>query len=151
MYTAITLLACFAAAMFFIILGVILKGDYQGGRPDYEGKGNIGGLIGGFFCCTGLPLAACIVLWVTFRKKKKQRMADRNQWMMFHSVQLAKQNHGRLSVPEMIINLQVSADDAKKTMDELVTKGLFEVMITPSGGLVYQLISFDQDKAVSVT
>lgn len=151
MHTAIVVLICFAITFFFIILGIILKGDYQGGRPDYEGTGNLGGLIAGFFCCTGLPLAGCAALWITIRKKKNQQLEERRQWMMFHCVQLAKNNQNRLSVPEIIINLQVSADDAKKTMDELVTKGLFEIMITPSGALVYQLTGFDRDKAVSVT
>jgi hypothetical protein len=149
-YSAIILLFCFAFVMFFIILSVLIRGDYQGGRADYQGTGNFAGLIGGFFCCTGLPLIGCATLWIILNKKKKKLKVDRDQWMMIHIIHFAKQNSGRISIPDIIVNLQVTAEDAKKVVDELVLKGVLQVMVTPSGALVYQLTGLDENQAMSI-
>lgn len=149
-YTGIILLACIGLVMLFTIVTVFIQGEYKGGNPDYQGKGDLGGLIFGFVCCSGVPFAGSAFLWITLKKRKRQMETARSEWIHYHIINYTKMNKGRVSVPDIILNLQISSEEAKNAADELVVKGVLEVMITPSGAVVYGLSGYDQEQAITL-
>ncbi|GHV31120.1 hypothetical protein AGMMS4952_19210 [Spirochaetia bacterium] len=54
-------------------------------------------------------------------------------------LRLAKQNKGIITASELALEANVSMDEAKKTLDTLVTKGFAELRVRKTGTLVYTL------------
>jgi predicted transcriptional regulator len=52
---------------------------------------------------------------------------------------LAKQNKGIITASELALEADISMDEAKKTLDTLVSKGFAELRVRQSGTLVYTL------------
>jgi TM2 domain-containing membrane protein YozV/predicted transcriptional regulator len=52
-------------------------------------------------------------------------------------LQLAKQNKGIVTASELALEAGIAMDNAKKTLDTLVTKGFAELRVRRSGTLVY--------------
>ncbi len=149
-YTGIIILACIGLVMLFTILTMIIQGEYKGGNPAYQGEVDLGGIIIGLVCCSGVPFAISAFLFFTLRKRKRQIENAKVEWIHFQIINYAKKNKGRLSIADIMINLQISSEEAKKSVEELVIKGILEVLITPSGVIVYGLSGYDQEQATSV-
>jgi TM2 domain-containing membrane protein YozV len=49
----------------------------------------------------------------------------------------AKQNHGILSPSEVALSANISLDQAKKELDDLVSKGYAEIRVKKTGGIAY--------------
>ena len=54
-------------------------------------------------------------------------------------LKLAKQNKGILTPTEVSLGANISIDDAKKNLDELVSKGIAEIRVRKTGTIVYTL------------
>ena len=52
-------------------------------------------------------------------------------------LKLAKENHGILTVSEVALAANISIDEAKKYLDNLVSKGIVELRVRKTGALVY--------------
>lgn len=52
---------------------------------------------------------------------------------------LAKENKGVVTPTELALSANISIDDAKKNLDELVSKGVAEIRVRNTGTLVYVL------------
>ena len=62
-------------------------------------------------------------------------------------LRLAKENKGILTVSEVALGANISIDDARKYLDNLVNKGIAELRVRKTGALVYMLADFtDRDE-----
>ncbi|MCL2832148.1 MAG: TM2 domain-containing protein [Treponema sp.] len=62
-------------------------------------------------------------------------------------LRLAKENKGILTVSEVALDAEIPIDDARKYLDNLVTKGVAELRVRKTGALVYVLADFtDRDE-----
>ena len=62
-------------------------------------------------------------------------------------LKLAKESKGILTVSEVALAADITIDDAKKYLDNLVSKGIAELRVRKSGALVYVLMDFtDRDE-----
>jgi len=52
-------------------------------------------------------------------------------------LKIAKENKGILTVSEVALSAQISIDEAKKLLDDLIKKGFAELRVRKSGTLVY--------------
>jgi len=62
-------------------------------------------------------------------------------------LKLAKENKGILTVSEVALGVNISVDEARKYLDNLVSKGIAELRVRKTGALVYVLSDFkDRDE-----
>ena len=71
--------------------------------------------------------------------------ADRERQVL----RFAESEHGRVTVPEVAVNCDVTIAEAKATLDRLAMLQAATIQVTPSGVLVYVFPGFmtDEDKA----
>ena len=62
-------------------------------------------------------------------------------------LKIAKENKGILTVSDVVLEANVTIDEAKKMLDTLVTKGIAEMRVRKSGSLVYVITDMaDKDE-----
>ncbi len=144
-WIGIILLVGCALTMISIIAVAYLKGEYQGGNPDYKGTGNLGGLVFGLFCCGGIPMTAAFVLFFMMKRQKKAAILQKENFYEHQIFYLARSRNGRITITEIVMELSISAEEAKKIMDQLVVKGFCELRLAESGTLVYHFQDFSDD------
>ncbi|GAB4342028.1 MAG: hypothetical protein OHK0038_21810 [Flammeovirgaceae bacterium] len=72
-------------------------------------------------------------------KRRKEKLdAD----IEINLVRLAKQKNGRLLVPDVVSSLGVTTNVARKMLEDLNLKGVFEVEVTPDGVIEYRLSGY---------
>ena len=57
----------------------------------------------------------------------------------------AKKNNGIATPAEVALEADISLDEAKKNLEQLVSKGFAEVRVSKSGNLVYMFRDFSTD------
>lgn len=145
-WIGIILLTGFALTMISVIAVAYLNGEYQGGNPDYKGTGSLGGLVFGFLCCGGIPITVVFVLFLLMKRQKKAAVLKKENYYEHQIFYLARSHSGQITITEIVMELSISAEEAKKIMDRLVVKGFCELRIAESGTMVYRFQDFSGDK-----
>jgi hypothetical protein len=137
-WVGIILLSGFALTMASVIIVAYLNGEYAGGKPDYKGSGSPGGLAFGLICCGGFPFLTSAVLYFMMKKQKAANQLQLQQYLEHKIFYFARSQNGQVTITEIVMELGISADEAKKLMDNLVVKGFCEMQIAESGTIVYK-------------
>lgn len=86
----------------------------------------------------GVPAGAGIALLRSTSRGRNERLATlRQETIEAEVLRLAGLHGGRLAAVEVIRDLGVSVEDANGALEALMRRGLADIEITPSGGIVY--------------
>ncbi len=86
----------------------------------------------------GIPAAAGGVMLAGGRNGRRSRIAElRRQTVEAEVLRLASAGSGRLAVVEIVRDLGVSSAEAEEALQALMRRGVADVEVTPSGGIVY--------------
>ncbi len=86
-----------------------------------------------------LPMVLGVITFI-LRMFTKQKIDDTE--LEVKIVEFAQMNHGRVSIPEIIVKYQIAPTKVQNKMRELSEKGVFEARVTDKGAVVYSLISY---------
>jgi len=93
-----------------------------------------------------LGIAPLLTAYFVGRKNSKKRNLKKRHKQESSLLKLAQDKQGIISVADVAINLQISADDAKQLIDHLYYRGIFELQITDNGASLYRLVDFSDEK-----
>lgn len=71
------------------------------------------------------------------RRSLERREQLRQQVLEAEVLRLAAERGNRMTVIELVTELSLTAEDAKATLDGMMRRGLADLEVTESGGLVY--------------
>lgn len=133
---------------FFIIMTAadFITGEYVGGSPGTTDDTKLSTLIGLFGCCGLLPLSMAGVLFFIVKKKKAAFRVEMNIWFESRILKQAVSSAGRLTAAEAAMANAISINQAKTLLDELVVRGVAEMLISESGTIVYKIHGIGEDK-----
>lgn len=117
---------------------------------DEQKTRDIGFFVFGFLVCAGIPMAISLFFALLLRKQLRVRQEQRQLWVDNQLIRLCQYLQTPISVPDIMLNLTLNAEEAKTAADRLQQKGVLEIQITPSGAIVYRLSGFDKQKAEDV-
>ncbi|MGH7444289.1 MAG: hypothetical protein ACREKM_05410 [Longimicrobiales bacterium] len=114
----------------FMVIGFV--------RADVAGSPLVIGLT--LLVAVGVPGAAGLYLLVGHRGRAAsgERLAAlRVQTIEAEVLRLATSSSGRLAAVEVVRDLGISPEEASSALEALMRRGLADVEVTPSGGIVY--------------
>ncbi len=85
----------------------------------------------------GVSLVAAVLMVYGNRAREKQYRLEMLEWTQRAIMQLAVQKKYHLTVPEVVMALEISMDDAMTAMDRMVMMGIAELKIGEDGGIYY--------------
>ncbi len=119
----------------FLLLGFFLN------MNDPEKSADISGDLLALVFMAILPIG--LGIWL-FRKNEKAKIEQDSSKLEIALVRLANQKGGTLAIPDVVSGLKVRSSSARKIMEELHVQGVFEVDVTRSGALVYNLVDHSE-------
>jgi hypothetical protein len=146
-WMALILSALFGLFFFVAMATDILSGQYVGGSPDYKGDHSLGINITMGIVCGLFPLGlAGLIIYNLFRKKRKYD-DELALWLETCILRFSARQNGRITAQETAMELSVSVMKAKEALEQLVTKGMAEVLVSDAGDVIYQIRGIGQDKS----
>lgn len=163
LWVAAVFLLIYGSFFFIAFLGDLISGNYEGGKEDRkqtelvlkDSTGtqkkakdtSLGVILAMGFVCGIIPLGLSGLCIVSIQRKKRRYGELMSTWLETSILKYASARDGRMTTQDVAVEFQIGFTDAKKHLDQLVIKGVAEILVSESGEMIYAVHGFGEDKS----
>ncbi len=163
LWVAAVFLLIYGSFFFIAFLGDLIGGNYEGGKADRLQKEmilkdstgtqkkaedtSLGIILAMGFVCGIIPLGLSGLCIVSIQRRKKRYGEMMSTWLETSVLKYASTRDGRMTTQDVAMEFQIGFTEAKKHLDQLVIKGVAEILVSESGEMIYAVHGFGEDKS----
>ncbi len=119
---------------YFGLFGTII---FSGATITETIKGNFEDLVIGVSTTIVFGILPATIGFINNKKRKKQLEEQRKNEQLNSILRLARANQGILTISEVSLELNISIDEAKRRLEEAITKGICIANVNENGNIEY--------------
>ncbi|RMH70189.1 MAG: hypothetical protein D6675_10325 [Gemmatimonadetes bacterium] len=93
-----------------------------------------------------VPLGLCATIWYIIHQNRQKFKLEYAHWLENSLLKCALRREGRITATEAAVELDIQTQTAEAALDEMLHKGIADILVAETGTKVYKIRGLGEDK-----